>query len=171
MLISHAKPATPWSWYVKAVVCPLSLSAASLDLKNCYCSNATISSLCPSLPSKLCTVSAPCSMTAVLYSEDRHMTVTVSCKASQNLQCSLFLMMMKSAQKLLMISYLRAGFVRIPVTYNTCTPLQYTVLIHIHTLMHAFLYHTVNSVTCSLRVLNSVSFWQLNVGQFSLLEV
>ena len=41
--------------------------------------------------------------------------------------------LMRSQQKILTFWYSRAGFARLPVTYNTYTPVQYTVLIHTHT--------------------------------------
>lgn len=71
---------------------------------------------------------------------------------------------MQSQPNLLILWYLTAGFAGLPVTYNTYTP---TVnCSHTHTHFDAcFSLHTVYTVTCSLRVLNSVRLpdnWMLD---------
>lgn len=92
--------------------------------------------------------------------------VTVSCKASQNPATSLVPSLRRktneSPAKLLTLWYSRAGFARLPVTYNTYTPTVYCSHTHFDA---CFSLHTVHMVTCSLRVFNSVRLpddWMLD---------
>lgn len=67
----------------------------------------------------------------------------------------------ESPAKLLTL-YLRAGFARLLVTYNTYTPTVYCSQTHFDA---CFSLHTVHMVTCSLRVFNSVRLpddWMLD---------